>query len=55
MSDAELFGLWGDVGTIKGKLGHHLLEWFGLLPKWRIAGCLGTFFPPMLFCPRTTE
>ena len=48
MSDVELFVLWGDVGTIKGKLGHHLLEWFSLLPKWRIAGCLGTFFPNVI-------
>ena len=45
ISDAELFVLWDDVGTIKGKLGHHRLEWFGLLPEWRIAGYLGTFFP----------
>ena len=45
ISYAELFVLWGDIGTIKGKLGHHHLEWFGLLPEWRIAGCLGTFFP----------
>ena len=25
ISDAELFVLWGDVGTINGKLGHHRL------------------------------
>ena len=35
----------GDVGTIKGKLGHHRLEWSGLLPELRIAEHLGTFFP----------
>ena len=45
MSDAELSILWGDVGTIIGNLGHHRLEWFGLLPEWEIAVCLGTFFP----------
>ena len=44
ISAAELFVLWGDVGTIIRKLGHRRLDWFGLLPEWRIAGCLGTFF-----------
>ena len=26
ISDAELVVLWGDAGTIEGKLGHHRLE-----------------------------
>ena len=51
ISDAELFVLWGDVGTINGKLGHHRLLWFGLLPEWRIAGCLGVAFSPNVILP----